>query len=1039
MMQLRQLIVSIAVLVSLPIFLSALGSTPALAGETDASLQEILQSTPPDQVISVLVYLEAQVDLAAVTEQMDAQHATLRERHETVVRGLQQTAESTQDELASFLTQLQLEGVVKSFKPFWIVNAFAVQVMSSDVGRIASRPEVGKVYFNYEIELIKPVESKKDDGHTITAETGVEAVNAPQCWAMGIDGSGVLVSTLDTGVDGNHPALAGRWAGVADSRYEGHPEWAWYDPLFLNNFPYDGGYHGTHTMGTVCGGSPGDDIGVAPGAHWIAAAPIDRVDIPTTVEDAIESFQWLVDPDSNPSTDWDVPAVCSNSWGLTTGHGYPPCDETFWTYLDACEAAGIVILFSAGNEGTSGLRRPADRATDDYRTCAVAAVDANDPAWPIASFSSRGPTYCTPNGSAATKPDIAAPGVDVRSSFPGGSYGYLSGTSMASPHVNGVVALIRQANPNISVNEIKQVIYDTAHDLGPAGEDNAYGWGMVDAYQAVLAVSGDLGRVEGHIYETDNGFPVPGTVEAVGTSISAQADENGFYSMLLPADTYTLRAVYHGYIPDEAVVDVPVDDTVTQDFNTIPPDISSNPSSYSVSALPGEIATRNLYIDNNGQGDLYFSLSTYTSNRLRGEEGDESTDRVIDPEPIGYITDESAKESDRVVPQYPPVITGQGGPDAFGHKWIDSDESGGPPVSWVDISGSGTPLYMSDDDYSGPINIGFNFQFYDNSYSQLYIGSNGMLTFGSGSTTYSNTGIPNSTSPNNMIAALWDDLYPPSGGVIYYYQDAANSRFIVSWVGIAFYYATGSANFQAIIYPNGNIELNYGSLDGGSHGLSSATIGIENIDASDGLQVVYDAPYLHSDLSIKISNTWLSAEPAGGIVPGSGGSYTATVTFDASDLDGGIYTGNVNLGSDDPDTPLITIPVTFNVGALPSGTLEGTVTDVNSNPISGVNVHADDGAGHTGDASTNGSGFYTMGLAEGTYSVNFTHSGYQDLTIPGVVIIDGQTTVQDAVMEEISNDIPTLSEWGMMILGLLLLAMGTVAVVRRRRRAPQIL
>jgi len=132
------------------------------------------------------------------------------------------------------------------------------------------------------------------------------------------------------------------------------------------------------------------------------------------------------------------------------------------------------------------LRRPADRATDDYRCFAVAAVDGNDPDWPIADFSSRGPTYCTPNGDEAIKPDIAAPGVYVRSSIPGGGYTYYDGTSMASPHVNGVVALMRQVAPNMSGEHIKEIIFQTAYDLGDPGEDNSYGWGMVDAYEAVM-------------------------------------------------------------------------------------------------------------------------------------------------------------------------------------------------------------------------------------------------------------------------------------------------------------------------------------------------------------------------------------------------------------------------------------------------------------------------------------------------------------------------------------------------------------------------
>jgi len=446
-----------------------------------------------EEIISVLVYLKDHVDLKAINNQMDRSRATLTERHKTVVLSLQSKASSSQTQLVEYLDELQSQDLVKDYHCFWVGNIIRVDTYQSVIDRIAKRDDVYKVYPNYGIELIAPVEEsiEREPGSRSEPEPGIEAIRAPEVWNLGLTGEGVLVANLDTGVDGDHPALASRWAGVADPRYEGHPEWAWYDPYAgQNNFPYDNGGHGTHTMGTVCGGDPGDQIGVAPGAYWIAAAPIDRGGgISRTVSDAILSFEWLIDPDGDPETNWDVPDVCSNSWGLTTGHGYPPCDETFWSYLDACEAAGIVIIFSAGNEGSSGLRRPSDRATDDYRTFAVAAVDANDPDWPIAGFSSRGPTYCTPNGDPAIKPDIAAPGVSVRSSLPGGGYGSLSGTSMASPHINGVVALMREANPNIGVEEIKEIIFSTAYDLGNPGEDNDYGWGMVDAYEAVLHTS----------------------------------------------------------------------------------------------------------------------------------------------------------------------------------------------------------------------------------------------------------------------------------------------------------------------------------------------------------------------------------------------------------------------------------------------------------------------------------------------------------------------------------------------------------------------
>jgi len=546
----------------------------SVAGQIDQGLEGVLNTTPSSQTISVLVYLADYVDIDALTAELDAQKASLRDRHEVVVRSLQDIALSSQGDISSYLRGLKTSGEIKDYKAFWISNCIRVDADKAQIRKIAQRLDVGVVYYNYEIELDQPVEKKDADPLVLTPENGVTAVHAPQCWAMGITGSGVLVATVDTGVDGNHPALASRWAGVADPRYTGHPEWAWYDPAYgQNNFPYDDGGHGTHTMGTVCGGAPGDQVGVAPGAHWMAAAPIDRISIPRTVSDAILSFQWMIDPDGNPATNWDVPGVCSNSWGLVTSHGYPPCDQTFWSYLDACEAAGTVILFSAGNEGSSGLRRPADRATDAYRTCAVAAVDGNTSGWPIASFSSRGPTYCTPDGSAAIKPDIAAPGVNVRSSYPGGGYTTMSGTSMASPHVNGVVALIRQANPNLTVQQVKQIIYETAYDLGSPGEDNSYGWGMIDAYEAVLLAMSMLqgwGTIQGRVTDAVNGAGLPGTVTITNRvpQISATCDAQGYYTLHCPADTaWNLKAEYNlFYLPAYDTASVLENDAVFVNF-----------------------------------------------------------------------------------------------------------------------------------------------------------------------------------------------------------------------------------------------------------------------------------------------------------------------------------------------------------------------------------------------------------------------------------------------------------------------------------------
>jgi len=231
-----------------------------------------------------------------------------------------------------------------------------------------------------------------------------------------------------------------------------------------------------------------DTIGVAPGAEWIAANSLCTAGAHTS--NSIASFEWAMDPDGDPGTINDMPDAIGNSWFDPTATDC--ANGVYRQTLDAVEAAGIAIVFSAGNNGPSpsSITIPKNTNTTEVNVFATGAVDGNNPSYPIASFSSRGPSTCGGSGSLLIKPEASAPGVSVRSSYgiSGNGYSFLSGTSMACPHVVGAIALLKEAFPQFTGHELKMALYNSATDLGPTGEDNDYGMGLIDVYQAFLSL-----------------------------------------------------------------------------------------------------------------------------------------------------------------------------------------------------------------------------------------------------------------------------------------------------------------------------------------------------------------------------------------------------------------------------------------------------------------------------------------------------------------------------------------------------------------------
>jgi hypothetical protein len=553
----------------------------ANSGELRPDLEGYLQTLSDDVQTSVIVHLDDQADIESLDKELNRVRATRQVRHERVIRALREVARRSQPALIDYLEGAKRRGHIAGFTPYWISNMIVVLASKSEIYRLLDRSDVDFIEPNFRYELIRPVTSGGGGPVTrgIGVTPGLQAINADRVWKeLGITGAGRLVANLDTGVDGNHPALAERWRGTLP---DVHWSEAWLDNVYGGSqFPVDYYSHGTHVMGTMTGlgEATGDTIGVAFGAYWIACNAIDQSTGNEFDNDVIEAFQWFADPDGDPGTVDDVPDVVQNSWGINSWFsGYEDCDPRWDVYIDNCEAAGVVVTFSAGNEGPGAQthRSPANRADSEFKNFSVGAVDATNYGYPypIADFSSRGPTDCI-GSDYPIKPEVVAPGVDVYSSVPGGGYqqsGW-SGTSMAGPHAAGIVALMREANPDLTVNEIKFLIMDNADDFGDPGEDNTYGYGLVDAYECVLMVMGGIGYLVGTVTDAVTGDPIPADLEIVGTTRETTADPvTGFYSFVLQGDsTYTIQTSYFGYETMQQAIYVAADDTTVLDIQLDP-------------------------------------------------------------------------------------------------------------------------------------------------------------------------------------------------------------------------------------------------------------------------------------------------------------------------------------------------------------------------------------------------------------------------------------------------------------------------------------
>jgi hypothetical protein len=254
-----------------------------------------------------------------------------------------------------------------------------------------------------------------------------------------------------------------------------------------------------------------------------------------------------------------------------------------------------------------------------------------------------------------------------------------------------------------------------------------------------------------------------------------------------------------------------------------------------------------------------------------------------------------------------------GGPDGFGYEFIDSDTPGGPTFGWVDITGTGTPVTLTDDS-SILVPLPFAFPFYGVAKTEVRISSNGYLTFGTSGSTFTNTSIPNTLTPNDIIAPFWDDLNPAAGGTVHYLSSP--TQFIVQYTNIRRFATTQPNTFQVIMNADGSMLFQYLDMQGL---LTSATVGIENASGTTGLQVVFNAAYVHNNLAVRLSLPpqcpWIpSIAPSSGTLP-AGESTASTVSADAATLPIGIYECLVRVRSNAANAGAIDVPVTLITGS----------------------------------------------------------------------------------------------------------------------------
>jgi bacillopeptidase F len=434
-----------------------------------------------------------------------------------LIPALRNKANACETSLTNVLENTALEPPVT----LWIINGIAARVPVASLNGLVHRAGVDVVYLNETVEL--PPEPAGAPGNPPNTFWNIDGIRATDLWGLGYYGTGVVVATMDTGVDALHADIGPKWRGDPDNS----DTWSdnWFDPNGEHAGPFDANGHGTGVMGLIVGGNAGGfDMGVAPDAQWIAVKIFnDRGQ--SKYSRIHEGFQWLLDPDGNGSSD-DAPDIINSSWVLQSTQD--ECTGVFAADIAALRTVGTAVVFAAGNTGDSSYTSM--EPANNPGSLSVGAIDYYRN---VITSSSRGPSACD----GGIYPKLASPGEDVvtagltTNGANPTNIAFGTGTSFAAPHVAGAMAVLKSAYPGKSMDEIESAISDGALDLGTTGLDNESGAGLVDVVEAYMLLGGSTPSDADQDGVADGldfcpGTPAGETVDANGCSAS-QLDSDG--------------------------------------------------------------------------------------------------------------------------------------------------------------------------------------------------------------------------------------------------------------------------------------------------------------------------------------------------------------------------------------------------------------------------------------------------------------------------------------------------------------------------------